>query len=249
MEHLSLLTFLNLSDTQIDDAALVHLASLTSLQNLNLKKTRITDQGLRNLMGLRYLPDLYSVNLAETGVTMSGLLCLPERPLLFVDLSLEQITKQEFSELQQRRPNWVITIDDLLPFSDYDQAVTSKADNYGVEGWLKLQEGDLDGAIIDYRKALSVKPDHVGAHNGLGSVLKEKGDLDGAIREYCEAIRIDPKWSDPYYNLGIALRRVGRHAEAVWAIKEFLQLCKNVPSNRVWIDRARTILVELEKER
>ena len=50
-------------------------------------------------------------------------------------------------------------------------------------------------------------------------------------------------------NLGIALRRVGRQAEAVWAIREFLRLLENVPYNRVWFDRARTMLVELGEER
>jgi tetratricopeptide (TPR) repeat protein len=190
------------------------------------------------------------VNLAETGITVSGLLRLPEKPFLFVNLSVEQITKDELEELRRRVPNLFIEFDrDPFSVGDYDRAVAQKANNYDVNGWLKLQEGDLDGAIIKYRKALSVKPDHVGAHNGLGLVLMEKGDLNRAIGEYREAIRIDPKESAPYYNLGIALRRVGRQAEAVWAIREFLQLLEDVPSNRVWSDRARTILVELEKER
>lgn len=244
LKNLSGLTSLGLSNTQIDDAALVHLASLTSLKSLDLEQTRITDTGLQHL---GHLPDLSWVDLAETGVTASGILRFPEKSFLAVNLSIEQITKDEFSELRERRSNWLFSFGDEM--GNYDRAVDQKADTYHILGQLKLEEGDLDGAIIKFSKVLSMKPDHVGAHNGLGMVLMEKGDLDGAIGTYREAIRIDPKAPEPYYNLGIVLRRVGRQVEAVWAIKEFLRLAENAHSTRVWIDRAQTILVELEKER
>ena len=38
-------------------------------------------------------------------------------------------------------------------------------------------KGDLEGAIAEYRAALHLNPNHVSAHEGLGTALHSKGDL------------------------------------------------------------------------
>ncbi len=65
----------DLSFTQITDAGLVHLAGLTSPQDLNLYGTQITDAGLVHLEGLTSLQTLHLFN---TQITDAGLAKLRE---------------------------------------------------------------------------------------------------------------------------------------------------------------------------
>jgi Flp pilus assembly protein TadD len=45
-------------------------------------------------------------------------------------------------------------------------------------------KGDLDGAIAEYRAAISQQPNYPDAHYNLGIVLYLRGDLDGAVAEW-----------------------------------------------------------------
>ena len=65
----------NLWNTQITDAGLVHLEGLTSLRTLHLYNTQITDAGLVHLQGLTSLQDL---NLSDTKITDAGVAKLKE---------------------------------------------------------------------------------------------------------------------------------------------------------------------------
>ena len=63
----------NLSDSQITDAGLVHLKALINLDELYLSNTQVTDVGLVHLKELTNLQKLY---LWDTQVTDAGLLHL-----------------------------------------------------------------------------------------------------------------------------------------------------------------------------
>ena len=71
------------------------------------------------------------------------------------------------------------------------------------------EKGDLDGAIAEYRTAISQRQNFPEAHYDLGIALDAKGDLDGAIAEYRTAIVQRPNLPDAHYNLGTALRVKG----------------------------------------
>lgn len=66
----SKLRMLFLSDTPIDDAALIHLAHLTQLEELHLNGTRISNGGLKHLAKL---PNLRELTVSNTAVTDAGL--------------------------------------------------------------------------------------------------------------------------------------------------------------------------------
>jgi hypothetical protein len=67
----------SLLKTRVTDDGLKHLAGLKSLQGLILADTKVTDAGLKHLAGLKSLQDLY---LASTKVTAKGVVEL-KKPL------------------------------------------------------------------------------------------------------------------------------------------------------------------------
>jgi Flp pilus assembly protein TadD len=71
-------------------------------------------------------------------------------------------------------------------------------------------EGDLDGAIAEYRAALRLQPDHAEVHYDLGRVLWTKGDREAAFEEFHTAYRLapnEPTIRQIYYNLMRELER------------------------------------------
>jgi hypothetical protein len=63
------LRYLDLHNTKITDAGMVHLKGLTQLTGLSLWGTKVTDAGLANLRGLSQLRD---IDLNGTEVTDAG---------------------------------------------------------------------------------------------------------------------------------------------------------------------------------
>ena len=66
-------------------------------------------------------------------------------------------------------------------------------------------KGDLDGAIAEYRTAISQWPKFPYAHNNLGNTLEAKGDLDGAVAEFRAAIGHQPSYPEAQSALDKAL--------------------------------------------
>jgi len=94
---------LDLTNTQLTDAGLLHLETLTNLIWLKLEGTRITDSGLLHLKGLTKLQYL---NLGKTQVSDAGLVHLKELTnLQSLNLSGTQISRQGYEALRLAMPN------------------------------------------------------------------------------------------------------------------------------------------------
>jgi len=93
--------------------------------------------------------------------------------------------------------------------------------NYGA---VLMRSGEVEKAMDQYRKALSIVPFYGLAHNNLGSALLSRGKYDLAIGEYREAIRLNPNFSQAHYNLGVTLVLAGRPKEAVSEFREALRI-------------------------
>lgn len=102
-----------------------------------------------------------------------------------------------------------------------------------VERGAKLYEqGDLDGAIREYRLAIVDGPGLAQAHYLLGLALGYKGDTDSEIAEYRTALRINPKIPDAHLYLGEALERKKHDLDG--AITEYRTALSIVPDDR-WV--------------
>ena len=81
----------------------------------------------------------------------------------------------------------------------------ANADVYFDMGITHRDQGDLRRAAIDYRHALSLRPDFWEAHSNLGVVLHDQGKLDESIAEYRLAKRLNPEDASVRNNLGNTL--------------------------------------------
>src|SRR6202035_277274 len=93
---------------------------------------------------------------------------------------------------------------------------SSEADTLMQSAKAAQQHGDLRAAIENYRKALTLRPDLIEAHMGLGTALMDAGRFDEAIDEDQRALAAAPNDAALGTNLGLAYYRKGDlgHARA-----------------------------------
>jgi tetratricopeptide (TPR) repeat protein len=90
-----------------------------------------------------------------------------------------------------------------------------------AESWYQwacdLEDGAPAEAREAYRKALSLDPDHTGAHLNLGRLLHEDGDPRAAEYHYRRALEAPAHRATASFNLGVALEDQGLDDEALLA--------------------------------
>jgi len=77
------------------------------------------------------------------------------------------------------------------------------------------EHGRVDEAIVQYRKALKIKPKYAEAHNNLGAAFEAQAQLDEAMAEYRKALDANPNYVVAHNNLGAVLAKRGRFDEAI----------------------------------
>lgn len=87
----------------------------------------------------------------------------------------------------------------------YDMRGFARVDVYISRG----ETGDLDGAIVDFTKAVEIDPGAEYAYANRGCAKQAKGDMDGAIADYNRAIQLKPGLALAYYYRGIAKQAKG----------------------------------------
>jgi len=84
------------------------------------------------------------------------------------------------------------------------------------EAGLELQkEGELEEALIYYRKAIALDPQYAVTYNDAGIILETLGALEEAKAMYLEAIEVAPDYANSYFNLAIVYEEEGNYADAV----------------------------------
>lgn len=78
----------------------------------------------------------------------------------------------------------------------FDHAIATTENNRAAHynlGWYFAHEGRADEAIVQYRRAIEISPEHFPSHHNLALVLWDEGRTEEAIRATCEALRVlDP---------------------------------------------------------
>lgn len=76
------------------------------------------------------------------------------------------------------------------------------------------QAGDAEGAILEYRAYLKLRPDSRDARSNLGAALSGTGRYSEAIVEYRAALQVGPKDPRIWLNLALAYYKLGQIADA-----------------------------------
>jgi tetratricopeptide (TPR) repeat protein/V8-like Glu-specific endopeptidase len=79
------------------------------------------------------------------------------------------------------------------------QSPTLTADDYFVSAYQKKDQGNYQGALIDYNQAIAINPNYARAYIGCGILKDEKlNDPQGALADYNRAIILAPNYADIY---------------------------------------------------
>ncbi|MBI4232745.1 tetratricopeptide repeat protein, partial [Candidatus Peregrinibacteria bacterium] len=76
-------------------------------------------------------------------------------------------------------------------------------------GFVKISNGNSEGALSDFDKAISINPNYAEAHLYRGAVRDRLGDNKGAIEDYDKAIEINPNDANAYFSRGVAKSDLG----------------------------------------
>ena len=98
-----------------------------------------------------------------------------------------------------------------------------------IEGYIRQEQGDFQGAVASYRRALAEEPDDSASLNNLGNALGEMGEFDEAIKVFELAITHAPAEVEIYLNLANVLRQADRSEARLKVMRDAVALA---PDNR-----------------
>src|SRR5215510_9686855 len=115
------------------------------------------------------------------------------------------------SPMSENKAKYLLSLAIAIVFACCTSAAASwqtpkTAEEYNNRGLDRQNSGDLDGAIADYTKALSLKAKPVTLatiYNNRANAFMGKNDLAAAIADYGSAIQLQPSNYENYFNRGI----------------------------------------------
>jgi len=96
---------------------------------------------------------------------------------------------------------------------------------YNALGSVLHAQGDLDGAIIQYKKAIAINPTCDPAHHRLGWAYRTKGDLGKAQKHFAELARLRPDSVPAYENLAAIYKDQNKLDAAIEILRKGLTYC------------------------
>ena len=152
---------------------------------------------------------------AELSVTLDGMVrrALPALAVLVLVL----LTFATFNRSKTFRDTETCFRDVLLKNPDSPTAHNNLAN-------VLRQRGDLDGAILEYRRSLELDPNYQFGRYNLGATLVQKGDPNSAIPLLKQALQADPNNPKAYYSLATALEQTGHPEEATASYSRAVRL-------------------------
>lgn len=127
--------------------------------------------------------------------------------------------------------------------SDYSEVIKlapEKAAPYNSRAKLYFNSkahSDLQFALRDYKKAVSLDPGNGEYLTNLGATYARLNDRNNALKNFTEAIRIKPDHAVAYLNRSIILQQIGKRPEALQDITTYLQF--RPYESDMWYESAR----------
>ncbi len=152
-------------------------------------------------------------------VTPNTYSVLDERGAIAMTLSQMGLAMQK----QQRTQLAGSLFELALQFSNY------YAEAYAGRGFLRVEGGDPDGAIADFRRALELDPTFRDAYGGLGAAFRAQGSLAQAVEAYHALVSQCPDDSAAVFNAGQLLYESGDLEGSVYAYRRYIELAPEDP--------------------
>lgn len=118
--------------------------------------------------------------------------------------------------------------------AELEEKVPEKAQKEFNKATAAGEQGKTDEAITHLRKAISLYPKFVRAHNDLGTYLLAQGNLDEAEEAFRKALTLDPKSFNPLLNLGIVLVHKHSFVDAADLLTKALAIEPNSPAAHLY---------------
>src|SRR5207248_10963055 len=134
-------------------------------------------------------------------------------PTITMNTLARVLLKPRGAENQQSSSNVAGGNPYLVNLEEYSKHFSRDVLKEFDKGSKSSAEGDLDGSIKHYKKALAIAPDYYPAHNDLGSVYLKKRDFASAQQEFQKAMEENPSDANAYFNLANVMLMTQRYAE------------------------------------
>lgn len=121
---------------------------------------------------------------------------------------------------------------------EIDASLTDARSNLGV---VLYQQQRFDRAREAFEAVLQEQPDDATVHYNLGGVLATQNELDKAIEHFHRATVLDPQIAEPYLGLGSVYQLQGKNAQAIAALKQYLQRAEDP----VWRQQAEQMIRDM----
>lgn len=117
---------------------------------------------------------------------------------------------------------------DHAAFFGPGSCVSFDAVSLNISGDKRYHEGDIPGAIEEFKSALLLDPANVNVHNSLGVCYGIQGSFEKALEAFTTAIRLDPGEVMSIYNAGLLHMLSGRQEKALACFIEALNISADV---------------------
>jgi tetratricopeptide (TPR) repeat protein len=111
--------------------------------------------------------------------------------------------------------------------------------NRHMQGWARLQSGDLRGAERDFRWVTERSPAYFPSETGLGYVALARKDFKEALEHFELGLAVSPRYASGLVGRGDALLGLGRTADAVATYEDALRVDPTLTDLRGRIDALR----------
>jgi Flp pilus assembly protein TadD len=94
-----------------------------------------------------------------------------------------------------------------------------QAEKHFKQGFGYQNQGNLEQAIEEYKKAVELDPNHLKAHMNLGAVYMQQTKYDQAIEEFNIVVKLNYYYGTAHYNLGYIYLLKGEKEKAEEELK------------------------------
>jgi Flp pilus assembly protein TadD len=94
-----------------------------------------------------------------------------------------------------------------------------QAEKHFRQGFTYQDQGDLDKAADEYKKAVELNPNHLKAHMNLGAAYMRQEKYDQATEEFSTVVKLNYYHANAHYNLGYIYSLKGEKEKAQEELK------------------------------